>query len=62
MESAPLLGYQTSVFRAQPPEGTQRKIQKRNRPPVSCLLCRTRKVTIHLTFSFALLFSYRVIA
>ncbi|KAI5855050.1 fungal-specific transcription factor domain-containing protein [Durotheca rogersii] len=37
-------GYQTSVFRAQPAEGLQRKIQKRNRPPVSCLLCRTRKV------------------
>ncbi|KAK6839847.1 hypothetical protein PG987_005713 [Apiospora arundinis] len=36
--------YQTSVFRAQPTEGMQRKIQKRNRPPVSCLLCRTRKV------------------
>ncbi|KAL7623372.1 hypothetical protein AAE478_007053 [Parahypoxylon ruwenzoriense] len=36
--------YQTSVFRAQPTEGLQRKIQKRNRPPVSCLLCRTRKV------------------
>ncbi|KAI0108452.1 fungal-specific transcription factor domain-containing protein [Daldinia grandis] len=36
--------YQTSVFRAQPTEGVQRKIQKRNRPPVSCLLCRTRKV------------------
>ncbi|OTB09218.1 hypothetical protein M426DRAFT_50939 [Hypoxylon sp. CI-4A] len=36
--------YQTSVFRAQPTEGIQRKIQKRNRPPVSCLLCRTRKV------------------
>ncbi|KAK6951088.1 hypothetical protein Daesc_007618 [Daldinia eschscholtzii] len=35
--------YQTSVFRAQPTEGVQRKIQKRNRPPVSCLLCRTRK-------------------
>ncbi|KAI1179186.1 fungal-specific transcription factor domain-containing protein [Nemania sp. FL0916] len=37
-------GYQTTVFRAQPTEGAQRKIQKRNRPPVSCLLCRTRKV------------------
>ncbi|KAI1200757.1 fungal-specific transcription factor domain-containing protein [Nemania serpens] len=37
-------GYQTAVFRAQPTEGAQRKIQKRNRPPVSCLLCRTRKV------------------
>ncbi|KAI0543692.1 hypothetical protein F4679DRAFT_590246 [Xylaria curta] len=37
-------GYQTSVFRAQPTEGAQRKIQRRNRPPVSCLLCRTRKV------------------
>ncbi|KAI1336761.1 hypothetical protein F5Y15DRAFT_393065 [Xylariaceae sp. FL0016] len=36
--------YQTTVFRAQPTEGPQRKIQKRNRPPVSCLLCRTRKV------------------
>ncbi|KAI1762204.1 fungal-specific transcription factor domain-containing protein [Hypoxylon sp. FL1150] len=36
--------YQTSVFRAQPTDGLQRKIQKRNRPPVSCLLCRTRKV------------------
>ncbi|OTA70457.1 hypothetical protein K449DRAFT_393455 [Hypoxylon sp. EC38] len=36
--------FQTSVFRAQPTEGVQRKIQKRNRPPVSCLLCRTRKV------------------
>ncbi|KAI1085332.1 fungal-specific transcription factor domain-containing protein [Whalleya microplaca] len=36
--------YQTTVFRAQPTEGLQRKIQKRNRPPVSCLLCRTRKV------------------
>ncbi|KAI8629964.1 hypothetical protein F5Y19DRAFT_65807 [Xylariaceae sp. FL1651] len=44
MESGPPLGYQTSVFRAQPTEGAQRKIQKRNRPPVSCLLCRTRKV------------------
>lgn len=41
MEARP---YQTSVFRAQPTEGLQRKIQKRNRPPVSCLLCRTRKV------------------
>ncbi|KAI0811571.1 fungal-specific transcription factor domain-containing protein [Xylaria sp. FL0064] len=40
----PPLGYQTTVFRAQPTEGAQRKIQKRNRPPVSCLLCRTRKV------------------
>ncbi|KAK7946789.1 uncharacterized protein PG986_011110 [Apiospora aurea] len=28
--------YQTSVFRAQPTEGMQRKIQKRNRPPVKC--------------------------
>ncbi|KAI1868932.1 hypothetical protein JX265_006911 [Neoarthrinium moseri] len=36
--------YHQSVFRAQPNDGTQRKIQKRNRPPVSCLLCRTRKV------------------
>ncbi|ETS81024.1 hypothetical protein PFICI_06026 [Pestalotiopsis fici W106-1] len=36
--------YHQSVFRAQPTDGTQRKIQKRNRPPVSCLLCRTRKV------------------
>ncbi|RYO76635.1 hypothetical protein DL766_003741 [Monosporascus sp. MC13-8B] len=36
--------FATSVFRAQPDEGPQRKIQKRNRPPVSCLLCRTRKV------------------
>ncbi|KAH9892327.1 fungal-specific transcription factor domain-containing protein [Xylariomycetidae sp. FL2044] len=36
--------YQTTVFRAQPADGLQRKIQKRNRPPVSCLLCRTRKV------------------
>lgn len=36
--------YHQSVFRAQPSDGTQRKIQKRNRPPVSCLLCRTRKV------------------
>ncbi|KAI0134286.1 fungal-specific transcription factor domain-containing protein [Xylariales sp. AK1849] len=36
--------YHQSVFRAQPNEGLQRKIQKRNRPPVSCLLCRTRKV------------------
>ncbi|KAH8671400.1 fungal-specific transcription factor domain-containing protein [Xylariales sp. PMI_506] len=36
--------YHQSVFRAQPNEGAQRKIQKRNRPPVSCLLCRTRKV------------------
>ncbi|KAI1129126.1 hypothetical protein F5Y10DRAFT_160306 [Nemania abortiva] len=51
MESAPAPapappppGYQTTVFRAQPTEGAQRKIQKRNRPPVSCLLCRTRKV------------------
>ncbi|RWA03320.1 hypothetical protein EKO27_g11785 [Xylaria grammica] len=47
MESAPPPpppGYQTTVFRAQPTEGAQRKIQKRNRPPVSCLLCRTRKV------------------
>lgn len=41
---APPPGYQTTVFRAQPTEGAQRKIQKRNRPPVSCLLCRTRKV------------------
>lgn len=37
--------YHQSVFRAQPTDGTQRKIQKRNRPPVSCLLCRTRKVS-----------------
>ncbi|KAI0164458.1 fungal-specific transcription factor domain-containing protein [Hypoxylon sp. FL1284] len=37
-------GYQTNVFRAQPFGTPQRKIQKRNRPPVSCLLCRTRKV------------------
>ncbi|KAI2640105.1 hypothetical protein GGS21DRAFT_399380 [Xylaria nigripes] len=44
MEPAPPPGYQTTVFRAQPTEGSQRKIQKRNRPPVSCLLCRTRKV------------------
>ncbi|KAI1821501.1 hypothetical protein F4861DRAFT_458901 [Xylaria intraflava] len=44
METAPPPGYQTTVFRAQPSEGAQRKIQKRNRPPVSCLLCRTRKV------------------
>ncbi|KAK9782695.1 putative Fungal-specific transcription factor domain-containing protein [Seiridium cardinale] len=36
--------YHQSVFRAQPSDGAQRKIQKRNRPPVSCLLCRTRKV------------------
>ncbi|KAI0601534.1 fungal-specific transcription factor domain-containing protein [Biscogniauxia sp. FL1348] len=36
--------YQTTVFRAQPTDGLPRKIQKRNRPPVSCLLCRTRKV------------------
>ncbi|KAI1810863.1 hypothetical protein GGS20DRAFT_150044 [Poronia punctata] len=43
MESAPLSGYHTT-FRAQPSEGGQRKIQKRNRPPVSCLMCRTRKV------------------
>ncbi|KAI1332773.1 hypothetical protein F5Y16DRAFT_125299 [Xylariaceae sp. FL0255] len=44
MEPRQSLGYQTTVFRAQPTEGSQRKIQKRNRPPVSCLLCRTRKV------------------
>ncbi|KAI3326757.1 hypothetical protein HD806DRAFT_520493 [Xylariaceae sp. AK1471] len=44
MDSAPPPSYQTTVFRAQPNEGGQRKIQKRNRPPVSCLLCRTRKV------------------
>jgi hypothetical protein len=36
--------YHQGVFRAQPNDGLQRKIQKRNRPPVSCLLCRTRKV------------------
>ncbi|KAI0400219.1 hypothetical protein F4802DRAFT_504983 [Xylaria palmicola] len=36
--------YQTTVFRAQPFEGAQRKIQRRNRPPVSCFMCRTRKV------------------
>jgi hypothetical protein len=45
MDSAPPPAYQTTVFRAQPNEGGQRKIQKRNRPPVSCLLCRTRKVS-----------------
>ncbi|KAI0157002.1 hypothetical protein GGR57DRAFT_77434 [Xylariaceae sp. FL1272] len=45
MEPRPAtMNYQTTVFRAQPTDGTQRKIQKRNRPPVSCLLCRTRKV------------------
>ncbi|KAI0472698.1 fungal-specific transcription factor domain-containing protein [Xylariaceae sp. FL0804] len=43
MEARPA-NYQTAVFRAQPSDGPQRKIQKRNRPPVSCLLCRTRKV------------------
>ncbi|KAI1439184.1 hypothetical protein GGR50DRAFT_5847 [Xylaria sp. CBS 124048] len=43
MESAPPSGFQTNVFRAVPKDGV-RKIQKRNRPPVSCLLCRTRKV------------------
>ncbi|KXJ91174.1 fungal-specific transcription factor domain-domain-containing protein [Microdochium bolleyi] len=36
--------FATGVFRAQPVDNTPRKIQKRNRPPVSCLLCRTRKV------------------
>ncbi|CAJ2502558.1 Uu.00g099520.m01.CDS01 [Anthostomella pinea] len=44
MDNGPPASYQTNVFRAQPAEGLQRKIQKRNRPPVSCLLCRTRKV------------------
>lgn len=43
MESRPG-SFATGVFRAQPADNTPRKIQKRNRPPVSCLLCRTRKV------------------
>ncbi|ORY59563.1 uncharacterized protein BCR38DRAFT_444899 [Pseudomassariella vexata] len=44
----PAGGYQTSVFRAQPSENHERKIQRRNRPPVSCSLCRTRKPLTHL--------------
>ncbi|KAH7026298.1 fungal-specific transcription factor domain-containing protein [Microdochium trichocladiopsis] len=36
--------FATGVFRALPSDTAPRKIQKRNRPPVSCLLCRTRKV------------------
>ncbi|KAK1994388.1 hypothetical protein LX36DRAFT_660616 [Colletotrichum falcatum] len=44
MPSSSDIAHFTSVFRAQSLSDSQRRVTKRNRQPVSCLACRTRKL------------------